>query len=184
MNKFLALCCVAGLASQLHACDGLSTVGYVPEVAAPEASYLLVRTSEGCPELADPETAAAVFASLLEEEESDALGVAKVRVIEECSGAGGTHVMSSTSAEGYRFWLGSHACYIDEPSPDFREGIIVGIGSQTAAWFQGDEGWCMQYPGEEEVFATSISTDAMAWFGTDEEAGAFLEAVERQTVTN
>lgn len=162
----------------LSACDALQPVGNPAEADAPEASYLLV-PGGNCPELADPATAFSVFAERLEEGGSDVIGVAKVRVIEECSGAGGTHALSSATIDGDRFWLGRHGCYLDEASSDFRDGIIVGIGSQTAAWFESEAGWCIQYPGEDNDFGTDISTYAMAWFATEEDAKAFVNSLER-----
>lgn len=145
---------------------------------APVASFLLVQDDGAqCPTFATAETAFEIFSSALADGDADVVGVAEARVVEECSGAGGTHVFSSRTAEGSRFWLGRHACWLDLPNAGLDSGVIVGLGSQTAALFQGEEGWCMNYPGENEVFATDLTTYAMAWFATQAEATRFLNAL-------
>ncbi len=144
----------------------------------PIATFLLVQDDGAqCPSIAVSETAFAVFSSALSAADADVVGIAEARVIEECSGAGGTHVFSSRTVEGKRFWLGRHACWLDLPDEILDSGVIVGLGRQTAGLERGEEGWCMNYPGENSVFSTDLQTSAMAWFANEAEATRFLEAL-------
>ena len=144
----------------------------------PSATYLLVQGEGGqCPTFADAATAFDVFSSTLRAGDADVVGLAEARIVEECSGAGGTHVFSSPTDDGKRFWLGSHACWLDVENEGLDAGVIVGLGVQTAGLFQGSEGWCMNYPGENSVFSTDIATNAMAWFASEAEARRFLQAL-------
>ena len=64
-----------------------------------------------------------------------------------------------------------------EPTSGPGRFLVVGLGSQTAGLFQGQEGWCMNYPGENEVFTTDVSTSAMAWFASRAEAERFIDSL-------
>lgn len=161
-------------------CIGGCTGGNSGEGAgdAPIATHLLVEGVVGeCASFVDSATAFEVFSDALSSGQADVVGIAEAKVIEECSGAGGTHVFSSRTQEGKRFWLGNHACWISADQVALEAGVVVGLGSQTAAIFEGQDGWCMNYPGENSVFTTDISTKAMAWFASEAEARAFLDAL-------
>jgi hypothetical protein len=148
----------------------------------PAAIALLVAqdvgdTNDGCPIFKESQRAFERFSQALASGEADVVGIANVRVVEECSGAGGTHVFSSATADGKRFWLGRHACWLEFPNPNLATGVIVGLGVQTNTMQQGEEGWCMQYPGESATFSSDIETRAMAWFASEADAARFLDAL-------
>lgn len=170
----LALCLIPALATS---CGTSSDSGEHEE--APFAALLLVAPDGNlCPSFADPSSALDLFADALATGEPKIVGIAEARVVEECSGAGGTHVFSTRTTDGKRFWLGEHACSLAPQEHELNGGVIVGLGGQTAALFQGTEGWCMNYPGEDEVFATDITTQAMAWFESNDEAQRFIDAAQ------
>jgi len=142
----------------------------------PEAIRLLLPGNQ-CPDFVDPALAADVIKAALASGDA-VIGIATARVVEECSGAGGTHVFSSTTADGKRFWLGEHACYLPQQNVvTIDSGIIVGVGRQLTQPVTADGGWCLQYPGETEAFTSDISTEAMAWFANEAEAQRFIDSL-------
>ena len=144
----------------------------------PRALHLLLPgDTNACPSFANADTAFDVFQAGLLVDNAPVLGVAEAKVVEECSGAGGAHVFSSRTADGKRFWLGNHACMLSVEQGALESGAIVGLGSQTAGLRVGEEGWCMNYPGESQVFSTDVDTSAIAWFASEAEAGAFVDAL-------
>ncbi len=141
----------------------------------PVPSALLV-ANDLCPQRQDAEGALELFRTFVDGETDVVNDVVKVKIIDECSGAGGMHALSSTTANDKRFWLGAHACYFEQEGTE--SGIAVGIGRQTQTLVSAEAGWCVMYPDDTEPFASDVETQALAWFETDEEAARFIAAVE------
>tara|TARA_R110002096_G_scaffold436038_1_gene665740 strand:- start:3290 stop:3820 length:531 start_codon:yes stop_codon:yes gene_type:complete len=167
----------AVLLLSICACGEADDGGQSDDVPSPVALLVNGGAAGGCPVFADAQGAFEQFSVALSTGDADVVDIADARIIEECSGAGGTHVFSSRTAEGKRFWLGNHACGLDLPNANLNTGVIVGLGTQTAGLQLGQEGWCMNYPGEEEIFATDIKTSAIAWFASEADAALFLNAL-------
>lgn len=164
----------SALLLSLCACGGGGETGDVP---SPVALLVSDTSGGGCPVFTDAQSVFEQFSLALSVGDADVVDIANARIIEECSGAGGTHVFSSPTAGGKRFWLGTHACWLDLPNANLDSGVIVGLGTQTAGLQSGQEGWCMNYPGEEQTFATDIKTSAIAWFASEADAALFLNAL-------
>jgi len=175
-TNYLALTILVPLLCACTGTEGDNQDG-VPSSVALLVAQDLGENNDGCPTFEESQSAYERFSQALSSGEANVVGIASVRIIEECSGAGGTHVFSSATAEGNRFWLGSHGCWLDFPSPNLDTGVIVGLGVQTNTVQQGEEGWCMQYPGENATFSSDIETRAMAWFASEAEATRFLDAL-------
>lgn len=128
-----------------------------------------------CPSAAPPEEAFASFSAAKAEDSYSWVYLASSTFIEECSGAGGQHVLAVEPAGSRRAWLGGHTCAFADPSTTFP--WAVALTNQTAGLFTAPEEWCVTLPGELR-FQTSEHTAAMAFFGDEASAQEFVAALE------
>lgn len=177
----------AGFTLSLVLLSSCGNTGEDVDTPVPEATLLLVQSPGQlefgeCPSLVDPTTAADLFSTLLSEGEATMVEMAETRVIEECSGAGGTHIVSLPIADKQRFWLGAHACNFGAETESFNTGVIVGIAAESSTLLQGDEGWCMNYPGLAEWL--HILTGGLALKPDRPERRQYLLATKRCNMTS
>lgn len=143
-----------------------------PPTAAPEPLALYVADREGCPLEAPPSEAGATMTvndSGLEE-----LLLVELAFIDECTGAGGQHILARTPDGTRAMWLGAHACYFF--APELQDGALhpgVARTRQTAALFETTEGACISFPGEEGSLTSDLVVEAIAVFARMDDASAF-----------
>ena len=97
--------------------------------------------------------------------ESDQLAVVSVTFADECTGAGGQHILGH-EVDGFRdMWLGAHACQTWTTPPTAPFAVMR--YSQTAALFHIRDGVCI------EPLTSDVQVKAVALFATRAEAEAF-----------
>jgi hypothetical protein len=112
-------------------------------------------------------------------EAGDGVAVVEVLFADECTGAGGNHILLRTLDGAREFWLGSHACYFfDFTLVDgvFRFGVVR--YAQTAGLFHTDPNTCIGWPGEPVGLTTDSKTRAIGVFASLEDANAFADGIE------
>lgn len=115
-------------------------------------------------------------------EDGERLVVARLRLLGECSGAGGHWMIGRLRGETRDGMFGGHACAFIEPPPPEGAGpaapTAIGVlrYRQTAGLREGPRGWCIDDEDGEEPVTSDGIVQAVATFAT--EAGA-LGAVER-----
>jgi hypothetical protein len=135
--------------------------------ASPTAIY--VEDSTGCP---TEGTEAA-----LRPEASEVLVVASLRLIGECSGAGGDWLIGRALDARRDLMFGSHTCYFlggVETRPTTAFGVVR--VNQTAARLEGPKGWCITDADGAEPVTSDVRVRAVAVFETEAAARAAAAA--------
>jgi hypothetical protein len=112
-------------------------------------------------------------------EAGDDVAVVELLFADECTGAGGNHILLRTLDGSREFWLGSHACYFfDFALVDgvFRFGVVR--YAQTASLFHTSPGTCIGWPGEPEGLTSDSRTRAVGVFASLEDAQAFADGAD------
>jgi len=148
------------------------TAGPAPDAPAPLALYVSDR--EGCgleAPIAEAEATMRLDGGGAE------LHVVDLAFIDECTGAGGHHILARTVDGSDEMWLGAHACSFF--APELVGGAIrpgVARTRQTAALFETPEGACVSFPGEDGTLTSDLVVEAIAVFATRDDAIAFAAA--------
>lgn len=125
-----------------------------------EPSLTFYRNEGGCPTIAPPPPA-----------EVDTSFVVQWTLVDECTGAGGQHIVAKDVDGSRQFFIGGHACYSLEPkafptfpSPPLRYGVLR--GRSTAGLHSA--GPCVALPSDPPVLSPdptivdSIESDTIA----------------------
>lgn len=145
------------LATLIAGCGTRSIVGDEPTAAKSAPLAVFARDERMC--------AAPSDVSAMGLRESDKLAVVSVTFADECTGAGGQHILGH-EVDGFRdMWLGAHACrtWTTPPTAPFA----VMRYSQTAALFRIPDGACI------EPLTSDVQVKAVALFATRADAEAF-----------
>lgn len=132
---------------------------------------LYVDPPSTCPESRPVETA---YAELSPPEQGDYLALVEIYYRDECTGAGGQHIIAHADEDASDHWLGAHACYFFPvpPPPEPQYGVL--LYNQTAALFHISPDVCIGFPGEPPGVTSSSIARALAVFETREDAAAFM----------
>jgi hypothetical protein len=109
----------------------------------------------------------------------EAASVVELLFADECTGAGGQHVIMRTLDQSREFWLGEHACYFFDFSlvdGVFRYGVVR--FSQTAALFHIDPYVCIGWPGEPPGLTSDSQVRAVGVFASLDDAQTFASAID------
>lgn len=141
-----------------------------PDAGAPPLPIALYVDTDSCPESRPVETA---YAELSPPEQGDYTALVELYYRDECTGAGGQHIIARAVEDFGDHWLGAHACYFfPVPSPpEPQYGVI--LYNVTAAIFQLSPDLCIGFPGEPPGVTSSFITRAIGVFATREDAEAF-----------
>jgi hypothetical protein len=146
--------------------------GTLGSLSGPSALWIADR--EGCGLEAPVSEAEAVLAT--DDDGGDVLLVVDLAFIDECTGAGGQHILARTPDGSSEMWLGAHACRFFDPSRidgEVHAGLVR--GEQTAGLQQTSADACVTFPGEVAPLASSVTVTAIALFGSQAEAKSFVD---------
>lgn len=144
-----------------------------PEPEPPDATHLFL-SGVPCPAESD---AAAAAEQLSAVQTGQALALVEVYLVDECSGAGGQHVLMRELDGGRAYFLGDHACYFFGPelTGTWHYGVVR--YTPTKALFSTPVGWCVNFGDGAEPILSDAVVEAVALFDTQDDAAAFLDAL-------
>ena len=147
-------------------------------VDPPAPTALFVSDREGCALEAPVDEAEASLAPAAGSGVEEHLLVVELVFADECTGAGGQHVLARAVDGGALMWLGAHACYFFEPS------LVDGqVHAGVARVFEDeptetlDDAVCLAFPGDDRPLESDLGVIAIAVFPSLEAAASFVEAV-------
>jgi hypothetical protein len=140
-----------------------------PAPAGPP-SFVIVATEDGCASVAAP-------GSAIDSAASDRAFAVAWTVVDECTGAGGQHIVARDLDSDREFFLGAHACYAlsttdfaTYPPPPVRFGVLR--ASQTAGLFIA--GPCVAFPDADAEVHTDLVTRSLSVYDSEADARAAL----------
>jgi hypothetical protein len=107
----------------------------------------------------------------------DVVLVAELAFTDECTGAGGQHLLARAIDGSGMMWIGSHACYFfawDLVGTGVRAGVVRARPGQPQ---QISDQVCIEFPGEPGPPSTAVDAMAIAVFDTLDEAAAFAATI-------
>ena len=130
----------------------------------------LYTSSRGCPALQPLTNTASEMAS---KQFGEAIAVVELFYRDECTGAGGQHILAREITGFRRFWIGAHACRaLATPLPEGPRFGVVRY-NQTAALFHLSPDVCIGFPDEPPGATSDVTTRAIAVFATLSDARTF-----------
>lgn len=107
----------------------------------------------------------------------DTVVVAELAFLDECTGAGGQHLVGRAMDGIGMMWIGSHACYFFEPGL-VGSGVRAGVvRARPGAFQQIPPSVCVEFPGVPGAPSTDVDAMAIAVFASLEDAEAFAAGV-------
>lgn len=162
------LCRLLVLASTfLFACGGATADDTSPGSTGAPPTFVMARDtcSTGVQPSAD--------AALAKADSSEAISVAEIRFIDECSGLGGHWIIGRDISSDRKFFLGAHGCRLWSSPPAGSYAVVR--HAQTAGISFTPSGVCIRFDGEDSV-RTDQSTSGIVVFTALEDAKAFASA--------
>jgi hypothetical protein len=104
---------------------------------------------------------------------ADTIVVAELAFVDECTGAGGQHLLARAVDGAAMMWIGSHACH-------FFDGDLAGsaihagvVRARPDAFEQIPPSVCIEFPGVPGPPSTDVDAMAIAVFASMDDAEAF-----------
>jgi hypothetical protein len=151
---------------------GSGAGGGPDDAVAPAALYVSDR--EGCAVEAPIEEAVASLT--IDDGGGEALHVVELAYVDECTGAGGQHILARAVDGSRGMWLGAHACYFFDPDLVGERGAGLARASQTAGLASTSADACVTFPGETSGVTSDVRVTAIAVFPTVGDAQAYADA--------
>lgn len=151
---------------------GTGTGGGPAGDAAPIALYVSDR--EGCALDAPLEEAVATLTT--NDGGGDELYVVDLVYVDECTGAGGQHILGRAVDGSRDMWLGAHACYFFAPDLVGQRGAGLARVTQTAGLDTTSADACVTFPSETSGVTSDVRVTAIAVFETVDDARTFADA--------
>jgi hypothetical protein len=114
----------------------------------------------------------------LEPQPGERVVAADLRLLGECSGAGGEWIIGRIPAEGRDIMFGEHACYFLSPrapenaGPNAPTAFGVVWMSHAAILYEGPVGWCITDADGGEPVVSDVSVRAVALYDSKAAAEA------------